>query len=332
MSAIYITEPGCMIRISSRHLIVTKGKERKLQMPLIKVERILLFGSSQITAPAVAALLDEGIEICYLSSNGRFRGKLQPAESKNVLLRVAQYERYLDEEFTVNLARTIVRGKVANGRALILRYQRNYPDIDFSGELKTIEQTLANLPSQKTVNSLMGSEGIATAVYFKAFGKMFRGDLRFETRSRRPPKDPVNAVLSFGYTMLTNEMFSLITAHGLDPYIGFLHGLSYGRPSLPLDLVEEFRHPFIDRFTLSLFNNGVLTESDFRPVENKGIYLNKDALQRYFEHYERRVKEKFNIGKSEEEKSYRDLFRLQVNKLSNTIMKGEKYEPIKIYD
>lgn len=93
----------------------------------------------------------------------------------------------------------------------------------------------------------MGAEGIATATYFRAFGKMFRKGLQFEHRTRRPPKDPVNAVLSFGYTLLTNEMFSLVTAHGMDPYIGNLHGISYGRPSLALDLVEEFRHSFIDR-------------------------------------------------------------------------------------
>ncbi len=230
MSAIYVTEPGCQVRVSSRQVIVTKGKERLLSMPLIKVERLLLFGPIQVTAQAVNILLDEGVDITYLSSKGRFRGKIQPAESKNVLVRVAQYERFLDEDFTVALARTFVSAKVSNGRALILRYQRNYPDIDFSAEIKSIENNLNKLKEQNSVAAIMGMEGTSTATYFKAFGKMFRTAFRFEKRTRRPPKDPVNAVLSFGYTMLTNEMYSLITAHGLDPYIGFLHGLSYGRP------------------------------------------------------------------------------------------------------
>lgn len=291
----------------------------------------LLFGNIQITAQAMGLLLDEGIEVCYLSANGKFRGKLQPAESKNVLLRMAQYERFLDDEFTTHLARTIVTGKITNGRALIIRYQQNYPEIDFAPELETIDKTLVKLPGQNTVESIMGSEGIATAVYFKAYGKMFRHELRFEQRSRRPPKDPVNAVLSFGYTLITNEMFSLVTAHGMDPYIGYLHGLSYGRPSLALDLVEEFRHPFIDRFTLSLFNNHILTENDFETIQDKGVYLKKQALKLFFEHYERRIREPFESPQTGEQTSFRQLFKNQVHHMAQTILTKKEYQPFRIY-
>lgn len=280
----------------------------------------------------MGVLLDEGIEVGYLSSNGKYRGRIQAAESKNVLLRVAQYERFLDDAFQVELARTLVAGKINNGRALILRYQRNYPDTDFSAELLAIQTTLTNLASQQTVSSIMGSEGTSTAAYFRAYGKMFRKEFSFDKRTRRPPKDPVNAILSFGYTLLTNEIFSLVSAHGLDPYIGFLHGLSYGRPSLALDAVEEFRHPFIDRFTLSLFNNEVFTAEDFQPVENKGIYLTKPALKTYFEHYERRVREPFKLPNTDEDVNFRQLFKQQVHKLSSTILKKEPYEPFRIYE
>jgi len=331
MSAIYVTEPGSQVRVSSRQVIVTKGKEQLLSMPLIKVERLLLFGPIQVTAQAVNILMDEGVDITYLSSKGRFRGKIQPAESKNVLVRVAQYERFLNEEFTVELARAFVSAKVSNGRALILRYQRNYPDMDFSAEIKSIENNLNKLEKQNSVATIMGMEGTSTATYFKAFGKMFRTEFRFDKRTRRPPKDPVNAVLSFGYTMLTNEVFSLISAHGLDPYIGFLHGLSYGRPSLALDLVEEFRHPFIDRFTLSLFNNNVFVKEDFHAVENEGIYFTEEAVKRYFGHYERRIKEVFKIENTEKEVTFRQLFKIQIQKLGQAILKNIQYEPYKIY-
>ena len=244
----------------------------------------------------------------------------------------SKYERYLDDDFQAELARTLVQGKINNGRALILRYQRNYPDADFSSELQVIDTALSKLPAQKTVNSIMGSEGTATAAYFNAFGKMFRKEFRFDKRTRRPPKDPVNALLSFGYTLLTNEIFSMVSAHGLDPYIGYLHGLSYGRPSLALDVVEEFRHPFIDRFTLSLFNNEVFAADDFRPVENKGIYLTKPALKTYFEHYERRVREPFKLPNTDEEVNFRHLFKQQVQKLSRSILTKESYEPFRIYE
>ena len=146
-----------------------------------------------------------------------------------------------------------------------------------------------------------------------------------------PPKDPVNSVLSFGYTMLTNEMYSLITAHGLDPYIGFLHGLSYGRPSLALDLVEEFRHPFIDRFTLSLFNNNIFCKDDFHAVENEGIYFTEEAVKRYFGHYERRIKEKFRLPHDDEDVDFRQLFKRQIVKAGQAILKNEKYKPFRLY-
>lgn len=331
MSTIYVTEVGSVVRISSRHIVITKGKDRLLQMPLIKVDRLLLFGNIQVTAQAIGVLLDEGIEVCYLNSFGKFKGKLQPAEAKNVLLRVAQYERFLDDEFQLNMAKNIVNGKIQNGIALIKRYQRNYSTVDFSKELESIENALHKLPDQQSVDQVMGIEGISTAIYFKAFGKMFRKELRFEKRTRRPPKDPVNAILSFGYTFLTNEIFSLTTAHGLDPYIGFLHGLSYGRPSLVLDIVEEFRHPFIDRFTLNLFNNEILTSHDFEPVENKGVYLTKDARARFFEQYESRVQDSFQIPGSQTETSFKKLFKKQVHLMAQAILKNENYEPFKIY-
>jgi len=293
--------------------------------------RLLLFGNIQVTSQAVGILLDEGIEVCYLSSLGKFRGKLQPAESKNVLLRVAQYERFLDSAFQTTIARNIVGGKIKNGRALISRYQQNYPEIDFSKEVQTIDSTLSSLNNLDNVNSIMGAEGISTAAYFRAFGKMFRKELRFEKRTRRPPKDPVNAILSFGYTMITNEIFSLITAHGMDPYIGFLHGLSYGRPSLALDIVEEFRHPFVDRFTLNLFNNNILTSEDFEPVENKGVYLTQEARKTFFTQYEKKIKEPVTLQDKDDEKSFRQLFKEQVHKFSQSILTQSNYEPVRIY-
>jgi CRISPR-associated protein Cas1 len=208
MSTIYLSEVGSVVRISSSSIVVTKGRERILQAPLFNIDRVLLFGGNiQITGEAMGAMLDEGIEIYYLTRRGKLHGKVMPVINKNVLLHVSQYERYSNDDFRTQLARTIVAGKLNNGRALIIRYKQNYPEVDFSPEIQVIETALGNLPAQTRVSSIMGTEGIATAAYFKAFGKMFRKEFRFEKRTRRPPKDPVNALLSFGYTMLTNEFF-----------------------------------------------------------------------------------------------------------------------------
>jgi CRISPR-associated protein Cas1 len=332
MSSVYITEQGAVVRQSDRHLVVTKDKERITHLPLIKLERLIIFGRVQLTTEAIQALLKEGVDVSFLTYNGKLRGRLVAAESKNVFLRLAQYERHLDDRFQLNLARTIVKAKIRNGRAVIARYQRNHPEESFAAEAKMIDDTLKSLDNLQTVNSLMGAEGVATAAYFRAFGRMFRKELAFETRTRRPPKDPVNAVLSLGYSLLTNEILSLLIANGFDPYIGFFHGVVYGRPSLALDLVEEFRHPFVDRLTLTLFNNEILSPEDFRPVEGEGIYLTPQALKTYLQLYERRLQEIFSPEGSEEKHSFRSLFRGQIQNLAKTIKNLEPYKPFRMRD
>lgn len=225
------------------------------------------------------------------------------------------------------MARAIVHGKVRNGRAVINRYQKNNPDESFAETLDRLDQIMAKIERQTTVASLMGTEGSATAMYFQAYGRMFRQELRFEVRSKRPPKDPVNALLSLGYTLLTNEILAHVIAAGLDPYLGFLHGVVYGRPALALDLIEEFRHPFIDRFVLNLFNNELLTAGDFRPVEGDGVYLTNDALKTFLQRYETQIREPFTNPQTETPTTGRDLLKSQVQAMSKSIMSGQIYQP-----
>ena len=327
MNAIYVTEQGASIRQESRHLVVTKEKKRIATIPLVNTERLLLFGNIQLTTQAMNVLAQEGVDVSFLTSTGRLRFKLVCPESKNIVLRIAQYERSTDSDFQLNIARSIVKGKISNARYMILRYNRNYPEIAFDDELKTIEQQLHNTENAGTVDSLMGIEGISTAVYFKAFGRMFRKEFTFEKRTRRPPKDPVNAVLSFGYTLITNEIHSLLDAHGFDPYMGYLHGTVYGRPSLALDLVEEFRHPYIDRFALSLFNNEMLKPDDFRKVEGQGIYLTDLGMKTLLKNYEARMRESFTLKTSEVKTTYREIILKQIQQLASAIKHRKPYEP-----
>jgi len=330
MSTVYLTEPGAVVRQSSQHLVVTKDKERLAHIPLLKLERLVIFGHVQLTTEALQALLKEGVDVAFLTGHGRLRGRLLAADSKNVFLRLAQYERHLDEAFQVDFARTLVKAKIRNGRAVIRRHQFTHPENAFTAELQLIDDMLKNLDHLQTVNSLMGAEGSATAAYFRAFGQMFRKELAFETRTRRPPKDPVNAVLSLGYSLLTNEILSLLFANGFDPYLGFLHGVVYGRPSLALDLVEEFRHPVIDRLTLNLFNNEILHPDDFRPVEGEGVYLKPEAFKTYLKLYERRLQEPPSTEKPEDNFSFRNRLRAQIENLARTIKHQEPYKPFKM--
>ncbi len=322
MNPIYICDQGAILRQKSRTIIIEKERKKLLQMPVIKIERICLYGNIQITTQAMNLLMESGVDVAFFSLAGRFRGRLLAVESKNVILRLAQYERYLDESFQVSLVRHLVGAKIKNARALLKKYMQNHPECDIAKEIGALEQVMAQLPDQKNVSSLRGSEGISAASYFRGYGKLFRRELVFEQRSRRPPRDPVNALLSLGYTMITNEMMGLLLAHGFDPYIGFLHGIVYGRPSLALDMIEEFRHPVIDRLTLKLFNKRIVQRSDFQTDENNGVLLTEEALKKYFSNYESWMR-----AKEENAKSYRDLMRRQVQRLSMAIQQRRDYHP-----
>jgi len=330
MKVIYITEQGSVVRKTSRRLVVSKEERTLAEIPAIGLDGIVIFGNIQMTSQAMGFLLDSGIHVSFLSSKGKYKGTLIPAQSKNVLLRIAQYERYLDEEFQRQHASVLVEAKIRNGRGLIKRYSRNYPELEFDDEISGLDSALKKLEAKPEVPVLLGIEGQATATYFRAFGKMFRKEMDFSVRSRRPPKDPVNALLSFGYTLVTNETFSLLLAIGFDPYIGYLHQIDYGRPSLALDMVEEFRHPIVDRFTLYLVNNRIISGEDFFENEERGFFLKPEALKRYFEQYEKRMNEVFQNQFTGEKVSYRSLFRQQAYKLSKTIQARVPYTPYRI--
>lgn len=327
MATLYITEQGAQLKKSGERLLVCKGEETLLDVPAFQVDRILIFGNVHITTHAMIFLLEKGIDVSFLSIRGRLRGRLASVESKNAFVRLAQYDKSREEGFRLELARAFIGGKMRNQRTLLLRYQRNHPEADFSESLETTRQTIAQLPHKKKVESLMGLEGAATAAYFKAFSQMVKQGFVFEKRLRRPAPDPVNALLSFGYTLVTNELGGLVEALGFDPFIGFLHGIRYGRRSLPLDLVEEFRHPVVDMLTLSLINRRVLSEGDFRREKDGGVRLIPEALKRYLEHFERRMEKDFLHPEDQEEVSFRALIRLQAEKLEKAVLEGEAYQP-----
>lgn len=327
MSVLYLTEQGSVLGRRQRRLIVTKDGNILKEVSGLRLERILIFGNVQITAQAMAYLLEQGIETSLLSSHGKFRGRLAPVESKNVFLRIAQYERYLDERFPVEHSRRIVEAKIRNARTLITRYGYDHKEEGFDDIVEVLKRALVSLPNKEKVATILGVEGHSTAAYFRAFGKMLRREFQFSTRSRRPPKDPVNALLSFGYTLITNEILSILCAIGLDPYIGYLHSINYGRPSLALDLVEEFRHPAIDRFTLNLVNNRVLDALDFEGREDGGFYLTDDSRRRYFLAYEEMMRNSFKESLSGEKTSFRSLLTRQAHKLAKSIQQGVPYQP-----
>jgi CRISPR-associated protein Cas1 len=319
MTTLYLTEQRSLVRKDGDTLVVEipadkdKGTEkRKVRVPLLKVDQVVVYGDSTITSPALLALLEQQAEVCFLSYHGQFKGRLSDGFTKNAGLRIAQHRQSIvnNPRRALVAGRAFVRGKLANMRTLLLRSNRKLGD----EAVKKAIQAMAGLieqverlepdelplpdPARPQANSawgrLLGLEGSGTAQYFGVFGKLLKSELSFTKRVRRPPTDPVNALLSFGYVLLANQVASAVNLAGFDPYIGFLHGSKYGKPALALDLMEEFRPIVVDSVVLTLLNTGALKPGDFTNTlgafrlsdEGRKIFLQKfeERLNTSIEH------------------------------------------------
>lgn len=264
MESVYVLEPGTYLRREGRTLKVVKGGQVIDQIPAEGLKRLMLMGYVSLSGAVLDYLIQNRVETVFVTPTGRFRARLALDEHRHVALRKAQYLRLADDAFTLKTARTIVRGKIRNMTQFLLLRARDYRDPALrvaAGRLKSIASLLEGV---RDLEALRGMEGAAARVYFDSFGRMIRNEqFQFRGRNRRPPLDPVNALLSFVYTLLTNEVLSAIKACGLDPYLGSLHEVSYGRPSLACDLVEEYRSFLGDRLVLGLLNRKAVGPNDF---------------------------------------------------------------------
>ena len=264
MATLYVTEPGARIEKEYRRLLVTKEDEVLLRVPLSRVSDVVLVGWTGATTPALLALLDAGIELAFVSRSGTLRGRLAPPTAKNIPLRHKQYERAVDEGFCLEIARAIVGGKLRNERTLARRLCRGHAEIDVAS-IEEITSAIKQVDDAPNMDSLRGLEGAGARAYFQVLRHAVALEWRFEKRVRRPPGDPVNAMLSLGYTLLGHNIMTALEVVGLDPYDGFFHADKYGRPALALDLVEEFRSVIVDSVVLTIVNKRMLTPDDFRP-------------------------------------------------------------------
>jgi CRISPR-associated protein Cas1 len=264
------------------------------------------------------------VEIVYQSSWGRFEGKFVPEESKNSLLRLAQYKSYLDEAFTLKVSKAFVIGKLSNMRTFLLRQNREIGDIEVENSCSQIKKVIDRVPEAEKKDELLGFEGIGTREYFKVVGKLIKPKafgFDFEKRTKRPPRDPVNALLSFGYSLLVGDMVSCLSTAGLDPYIGFFHSMKYGRPALALDLMEEFRPVIVDSLALSMLNKGMIVDKDFKEKFG-GVYLEENGREAFFKAYAARVQTEIVHPVFEYRVTYRRIFEVQARFLAK-VLTGE---------
>jgi len=324
---LYLTEQGCVIRKTGKRLIVEKEGQELLEIECFKLDTLFLFGNIQVTTQALTQMLANNIELAFLSMSGRLKGQITPPMPKNVLLRMAQYKKSCELETTLSLARTVVSGKIENGRRFLARHHRNRPEVGFDRLVRQMEEDLVKVRKADSMASLLGLEGDSARAYFRGITLACTGSMSFTGRKRRPPPDPVNALLSFGYTLVATEIASLLDAMGFDPYIGLFHQPHYGRASLALDLLEEFRTDAVDRLTLNLVNRNVLSYRHFHDLttEGKGFRLTRDGLRIFFSAYEKHLRAEIPCTVPKRRSTLRAAFRFQAHQLAKTLTDDVPY-------
>lgn len=331
MSTFYITQQYTTLRKEDERLKLYRGKELLTDIPVFKVKQVVIFGEVTVTASTIRKLAENKITLCYLTEWGKFISRMEGDVSKNVIVRLKQYENHLDiGKGSVKFAQSFISGKIKNSRTVLMKSNR---DGDKSAAFKEAVDELnrleKRLKDEDNIDSIRGIEGRAAAVYFSVFTEMIKGEFTFETRNKRPPKDPINSMLSFGYVLLSNEMSSAISCVGLDPHIGFLHRLRYGRTSLALDMMEEFRALFVDRLVLSIVNNKILKKEDFEEILGE-VKMSKKAIRKFLEAYEAKKYDEIYHPIFKYKATYQQCFQLQARLLSKALMEEIEYIPFLI--
>jgi CRISPR-associated protein Cas1 len=298
LNTLYVTTPEAYLSLNGENVVILRDEEELKRVPLHNLEGIVTFGYTGASPALMGKCADEQIALSFLTPNGRFLAGVHGREQGNVTLRKTQYRVSDSEEASVALAKNILTGKLYNSRWVIERAARDYPLRLDADKLKHASGFLADatkaLQDAKTLGALRGIEGEGAQQYFSVFDDMLlqnKEDFFFHIRSRRPPLDRVNALLSFIYTLLGNDIAAALTTVGLDACVGFLHRDRPGRRSLSLDLLEELRAPLADRFVLTLINTRQVQASGFTTKESGGVIMDDDTRRAVLSAWQKRKQE-----------------------------------------
>jgi CRISPR-associated protein Cas1 len=322
MSVLYLTQPDAVLSKNYEAFTVAlkqeNGSWKKQTIPAQTVEQVVLMGNPQVTGDALMYALELGMPVHYLSSFGKYLGSALPGYSRNGQLRLAQYQIYLDPVRRLELVKAIVTAKIHNQYAVL--YRHHQPD-------NPLKQRQSQVKPQGTLDQVRGIEGMAAREYFACWFQMLDESWGFSGRNRRPPTDPVNALLSFAYGLLRVQVTAAVHLAGLDPYIGYLHEVTRGQPALVLDLMEEFRPLVADNIVLSVVNNREIQLDNF--AETLGAYrLSEKGRKTFLQAFERKMSDEFKHPVFGYRCSYRRAIELQARLLSRHLQEGIPYKPL----
>lgn len=335
-NTLYVTTQGIYVRRDGTNLVMSLAREEKFRLPIHTISSVVSFGNVMWTPFALGLCGENGVSVVFLTEQGRFLARTVGKQRGNVLLRRAQCERTNNPEDVSLAARAFVSGKIANARTVLMRARRDYYEkIDcqmIDRAVKALAQRLRALLQPLPVESVRGIEGDAAKIYFSVFDSLIvaqKEAFYFKERKRRPPTDNMNALLSFIYTLLANDVASACEAFGLDPQMGFLHADRPGRPGLALDLMEEFRPWLADRLALSLVNRKQVMAKDFQTTESNAVSMSKDAKKIVLKAWQEKKTEAF-MHPFLQEKTYVGLMPLIQAQLFSRWLRGDlnAYPPI----
>lgn len=302
LNTLYITSDDAYVRKEQETFVVEVKDEdgnwkKAFQAPIHSIENIVCFGFKPLTPQLMAFCAENNVGISYMTPEGKFLARVYGAQKGNVLLRKAQYAMADSEPESLKIARNIIAAKVSNYRHILQRHQRNHPDNlndEIAQVIETLGSRLRNIQNVQSLDALRGYEGECATLYFSVLSELItsqREDFKFDKRTKRPPLDPANALLSFLYAIITNDVRSALETVGLDPQVGFLHQIRSGRPSLALDVVEEFRAYLGDRIMLNLINLKQVSIKDFEFRESGEVRISDKARKELLVAYQKRKQE-----------------------------------------
>ncbi len=322
MAVLYVMQPNAVVSKAYEAFTVALQREdgswEKRSIPAQTVEQMVLMGNPQVSGDALMYALELGMSVHFLTSFGKYLGAALPHDSRNGGLRLAQYGRYHDERGRLALVQAMVAGKIRNQYAVLYRHGQR------GSGLKEWQKRVGR---QESLDQVRGMEGMAAREYFGCWREMLADEWGFAGRNRRPPTDPVNALLSFGYGLLRVQVTAAVNVAGLDPYVGFLHEVQRGQPAMVLDLMEEFRPLVADNVVLSVINNREIQRSDF--TESLGAFLLSESGRKVFlQAFERKLNDEFKHPVFEYRCTYRRAIELQARLMARHLQEGVPYKPL----
>lgn len=333
LSIIYVCTQGSELHLKDNQFIVLKQDQCLVSYPIEPVEQIELFGNIAVTTPVINLCMKKGIIIAFYSHSGFYNGRFEPLSSKNVIRQKLQVRTSDNDSFCVKLSQNIISAKIHNQMVLLRRYFRS-EDIHDREKLQKMTWLQKKAANGASIEKIRGYEGTAAGIYFNTLGSLVKEDFRFSKRTRRPPTDAANCLLSFGYTILLNEIIGKLSERGLNPNVGVLHSDYHNRPSLACDLIEEWRPVIVDPVVMSMINGNELRSEDF--YQKKGspaVYMTDPGRRRFIEKLEMRMMTEMKYLKSmNKEVTFRHAIAIQVSKFIKAIenQNADYYEPVMI--